>query len=136
MIWALLSAALAGDLPARPTLGEVDANACPESDVIDGRATLTEGCSGVVLPVPVWAHLEALAVDSRHVRELYRIEQAAAGYELALTSARAETCQVMLAAELAPVPFWHRPGVHAAGYMMGGAVAVVAGAWAIGLAGQ
>ena len=109
------------------------ATECPEADVIDGAVTLPAGCSGIVLPVAVYLHLEELAADSKHVRSLFHVEQARSQYEIALVRQQQETAQSQLAAALAPVPWHERPGVAAAGYTIGGALAVVAGAWALGM---
>ncbi len=131
----LVATATAGgvELPPRPTQEPVAANACPEADVDGGVVFLPDGCSGIVLPVEVWAHLEALAVDSRQVRQLWQVREAQYAYDLALCQGTADACQQQIDALSQPQPFFQREGVRSAGYMLGGAAAILLGGVALQL---
>ena len=123
MIAALLiSAALAVELPDRPKQSvNLEPGACPETAIIDGRPSppLPSGCIGLVLPLAVWADLEALASDSRMVRDLWRLQAAEHAFALQMVEAKLE-------AATAPIPWHQRPGLRGFLIAAGTVAAVVA----------
>ena len=116
-------------------MGQVGEDECPEADIEGGVGLLDfpEGCRAIALPVTVWAHLEALATDSKEVRRLWSIREAEAAYQIALCQGGADACAAHVEALTAPVPFFRREGVRAGAYMLGGAGAILLGGVALQL---
>lgn len=131
----------ADGLPARPeqTAEQVAAaiarGECPELALVRGQQAPAPDCDGVILPLSVWAHLEALAVDSRRVRALHGRHVYRSELELAAAKERAAWLAQELDAAQAPPSLADRPAAWIAAGMAAGAGAVVFGAWAISLVG-
>jgi len=93
------------DLPPRPEQAELDARSCPEAAVVSGEVDelMPTDCDGIVLSLQVWAHLEALAVDSRTVRSHFDLMSAAHKEQIARLDWQVEQLTK-------PIPWHERPG--------------------------
>ena len=119
LVLAMTTAAGAIELPDRPVQGPISPRACPEAAIIDGEIDELlpdDGCEAIAIPVAVWQHLEALAVDSRTVRSLFELQ--AVEYQ-----AQIDRLEWQIARLTEPVPWYDRPGWRGAA----GAGGVVAG---------
>ena len=126
MIHILGSLFLAGDLPEKPKASEPVAGQC--SKALPMVKTNTAPCDGILLPtswaadyekIKVWA--DTIAAQHRLDTKLYQLKIEALQKEVELISK--------------PKPFWERPIVWATTGVILGSATVVAGGYAIGMAG-
>ena len=117
----VIGSALGVELPDRPVQGPVQQWECEEGAIVGGvpDPPLPEQCEAVILPLSVWGHLEALAIDSATVRDLYALREAEHKYELALLNEQIRYLN-------RPLPWHERPGVRVSLSAAGVIAAIVA----------
>tara|TARA_R110000824_G_scaffold369206_2_gene558640 strand:+ start:4324 stop:4710 length:387 start_codon:yes stop_codon:yes gene_type:complete len=126
MIYLLLSATLASELPDKPKPSDPVVGQCERA--ISVLPEFISSCKGVLLPTSWMADYERLSVWADQVAAHHRLDTKM--YDLKIAALEKE-----LEIAKKPVPFWERPIVWSTlGIAMGGAI-VVAGGYAVGVAG-